>query len=97
MRAELGRTVAGALERGETILASGVCSITPPRWQRLVLGATVAFRTRFYWAQLIQIALVTPLSFVLNKIWTFSSVRSRPALPPAEDEAPAEPARHSAS
>jgi hypothetical protein len=58
---------------------------------------STGFRTRFYWAQLIQIALVTPLSFVLNKIWTFSSVRSRPALPPVEDEVPAEPARHAAS
>ena len=27
----------------------------------------------FYWAQLITIAIVTPLSFVLNKIWTFSA------------------------
>jgi putative flippase GtrA len=53
---------------------------------------STGFRTRFYWAQLIQIALVTPLSFVLNKIWTFSAVRSRPALPPAEDEVAAEPA-----
>jgi putative flippase GtrA len=57
---------------------------------------STGLRTRFYWAQLIQIALVTPLSFVLNKIWTFSSVRSRPALPPVEDQVPAEPARHSA-
>ena len=35
------------------------------------------FRTRFYWAQLITIALVTPISFILNKIWTFSAVRGR--------------------
>ena len=40
------------------------------------------FRTRLYWAQLIQIVVTTPVSFVLNKLWTFSSVRSRPALPP---------------
>jgi putative flippase GtrA len=33
------------------------------------------FRTRLYWAQLIVIAFVTPVSFVLNKLWTFSSVR----------------------
>ena len=32
------------------------------------------FRTRLYWAQLITIAVVTPLSFVLNKIWTFAAV-----------------------
>lgn len=41
------------------------------------------FRTRLYWAQLIQIIVTTPVSFVLNKVWTFSSVRSRPALEPA--------------
>ena len=33
------------------------------------------FRTRLYWAQLIAICIVTPLSFVLNKLWTFSAVR----------------------
>ena len=33
------------------------------------------FRTRLYWAQLITIAVVTPLSFVLNKVWTFAAVR----------------------
>lgn len=43
-------------------------------------------RTRLYWAQLITIAVTTPLSFVLNKLWTFSSVRSRPALPPVEED-----------
>jgi putative flippase GtrA len=36
---------------------------------------STGFRTRFYWAQLITIAVVTPLSFLLNKFWTFSSVR----------------------
>ena len=38
---------------------------------------STGFRTRFYWAQLITIALVTPISFILNKIWTFSAVRGR--------------------
>lgn len=38
---------------------------------------STGFRTRYYWAQLIMIALVTPISFVLNKLWTFSSVRGR--------------------
>ena len=38
---------------------------------------STGFRTRLYWAQLITIAIVTPLSFVLNKIWTFSAVRGR--------------------
>ena len=38
---------------------------------------STGFRTRFYWAQLITIAIVTPISFVLNKIWTFSAVRGK--------------------
>ncbi len=38
------------------------------------------FRTRIYWAQLIQIAFVTPLSFLLNKLWTFSAVRGRSSV-----------------
>ncbi|MGI3781073.1 MAG: hypothetical protein ACRYG2_09870, partial [Janthinobacterium lividum] len=32
-------------------------------------------RTKFYWAQLIVIAVTVPVSFVLNKLWTFSAVR----------------------
>ena len=47
---------------------------------------STGLRTRLYWAQLITIAVTTPLSFVLNKLWTFSSVRSRPALPPLDAE-----------
>jgi putative flippase GtrA len=38
---------------------------------------STGFRTRLYWAQLIAIAFVTPLSFLLNKVWTFSAVRGR--------------------
>jgi hypothetical protein len=38
-----------------------------------------------YWAQLITVALVTPLSFVLNKLWTFRAVRGRSGLPLAEE------------
>ena len=45
------------------------------------------FRTRLYWGQLITIAIITPLSFVLNKIWTFSAVRGLPAT--TEQDTPA--------
>ncbi len=40
-----------------------------------VLDDSSGFRTRLYWAQLIVIGLVTPLSFVFNKLWTFNAVR----------------------
>jgi putative flippase GtrA len=42
-----------------------------------VFDDSTGFRTRFYWAQLITIAVVTPLSFLLNKFWTFSAVRGK--------------------
>src|SRR5215210_7157030 len=42
-----------------------------------VFDDSTGLRTRLYWAQLIVIGLVTPLSFVLNKLWTFNAVRAR--------------------
>lgn len=44
---------------------------------RSVFDDSTGFRTRLYWAQLCVIALVTPISFVLNKLWTFRAVRGR--------------------
>lgn len=42
-----------------------------------VFDDSTGFRTRLYWGQLIAIAVVTPVSFLLNKVWTFSSVRAQ--------------------
>jgi putative flippase GtrA len=54
---------------------------------------STGFRNRFYWAQLIAIGIVTPLSFVLNKLWTFSAVRgldqSADIEPAVEKDTPA--------
>ena len=47
---------------------------------------STGFRTRFYWAQLITIAVVTPLSFLLNKFWTFSAVRGKNKVSATADE-----------
>ncbi|HEY5846861.1 MAG TPA: GtrA family protein [Microlunatus sp.] len=52
-----------------------------------IFDNSTGFRTRLYWAQLITIALVTPLSFVLNKLWTFSAVRGRPVSTPEDTPA----------
>lgn len=41
-----------------------------------VLDDSTGLRTRLYWGQLLVIAATTPLSFVLHKFWTFSSMRS---------------------
>lgn len=41
-----------------------------------VFDDSTGLRTRLYWGQLIVIGVVTPLSFVLNKLWTFAAVRT---------------------
>jgi len=41
-----------------------------------VFDDSTGLRTRLYWSQLIVIAVVMPLSFVLNKLWTFAAVRT---------------------
>ena len=40
-----------------------------------VFDDSTGLRTKYYWAQLIMIAFTVPLSFVVNKLWTFSAVR----------------------
>lgn len=40
-----------------------------------VLDDSTGLRTRLYWAQLLVIVAVTPLSFAFNKVWTFAAVR----------------------
>jgi putative flippase GtrA len=42
-----------------------------------IFDDSTGFRTRLYWAQLVTIAVVTPVSFVFNKLWTFSAVRGK--------------------
>lgn len=45
------------------------------------LDGSTGFRTRLYWANLISIIVVTPVTFVLNKVWSFAAhrVTTRPA------------------
>lgn len=46
---------------------------SPISLPRTVLDDSTFLLTRVYWAQLIMIGVVTPVSFLLNKFWTFSS------------------------
>lgn len=54
-----------------------------------VFDNSTGLRTKLYWANLIVIAITVPISFVLNKLWTFSSVRGG-VHPSLEEEAIAE-------
>lgn len=54
---------------------------------------STGLRTRLYWAQFIALMVVTPFSFVLNRVWTFGAglghpdrVPGMPAVRATEDE-----------
>lgn len=43
-----------------------------------VLDDSSGLRTRLYWAQLIALVVVTPVSFVLSRYWTFGAALAHP-------------------
>jgi len=49
-----------------------------------VFDNSTGLRTKWYWAHLIMIGVTIPISFLLNKFWTFAKIRQVP------DEAEAE-------
>nr|WP_152817730.1 GtrA family protein [Pseudactinotalea sp. HY160] len=60
---------------------------SPIHLSTTLLDDSTLLRTRVYWAQFIMIAVVTPVTFTLNKVWTFHAMR---AVHRAENEARAE-------
>lgn len=44
---------------------------SPVSLSRSLFDDSSVLLTRVYWAQLLTIAVVTPVSFLLNKLWTF--------------------------
>ncbi len=46
-----------------------------------LLDDSSLLRSRLTWANLIAVALITPASFVVNKLWTFRSVRTAKLFP----------------
>jgi putative flippase GtrA len=60
---------------GLLLLTALMHPLSPLALSTSVLDDSTGLRTRLYWAQLIVICMVTPLSFVLNKLWTFNAVR----------------------
>lgn len=66
---------------------------SPLTLPRDVLDDSTGLRTRLYWAQLIMVLLTVPISFLLNKFWTFRAVRRvrvEEAQPVVEPELPGE-------
>ncbi|TDT33008.1 putative flippase GtrA [Naumannella halotolerans] len=64
---------------------------TSPLYQLLpptIFTGESGFTNRFYWAHLIAIIITVPITFVLNKLWTFSAVRRKPDSAPVPMVAP---------
>lgn len=69
---------------------------SPIALDRTIFDESTGLRTPYYWAALISIMVTVPLSFLINKLWTFRAVRGTGTDPVTQgagpDEAPAEPA-----
>lgn len=66
-----------ALVVGQGIITALVWPASPVALPRSIFDDSSGLRSPLYWANLIMIVLVTPVNFVLNKLWTFRSVRAK--------------------
>lgn len=48
---------------------------SPIHLPRSVFDGSTGLRTPFYWAQLISVLVAVPVTFIVNKLWTFRAVR----------------------
>lgn len=73
---------------GLALITALIHSGSPISLPDSVFDDSSGLRTKLYWAQLISIVVVTPVTFVVNKLWTFSAARQgRPThLVPIDDE-----------
>lgn len=46
-----------------------------------VFDDSSGLRNKLYWANLIQILLVMPINYLVNKLWTFRAIRTRHPVP----------------
>ncbi len=64
-----------ALGLGQLVLTTLMDERSPLGLPTSVLDGSSGFRSRIYWANLIMIVFTIPVSFLLNKFWTFRSIR----------------------
>ena len=65
-----------SLAAGQLIITSLMHPHSPLALPTEVFDGSSGLRNRHYWANLISIAATIPISFLVNKFWTFRSVRA---------------------
>lgn len=74
----------GALVVGQGVITALVWPSSPLALPRSFFDDSSGLRSPLYWANLIMIVLVTPVNFLLNKAWTFRSVRDKHGVAPRQ-------------
>lgn len=64
-----------ALSIGLLISTALMNEASPVALSRRIFDDSSGFRNRIYWVNLIMIVFTIPVSFLLNKFWTFKAVR----------------------
>lgn len=70
---------------GLLIMTGLMHSASPIALPSTVFDDSSGLRNKLYWANLIVIVCVTPINFVLNKLWTFRFARNRHSTSGAVD------------
>lgn len=60
---------------GQIIITGLMNPTSPIALSAELFDDSTGFRTMYYWAQLIAVLVTVPVSFVVNKLWTFRAVR----------------------
>ncbi|MCC2593254.1 GtrA family protein [Tessaracoccus sp. OS52] len=61
---------------GLLIMTALMMEGSPVALPRSILDDSTGLRTREYWAQLIMILCTIPITFLVNKFWTFKAIRT---------------------
>ena len=64
-----------ALALGQLVITTLMDERSPLGLPTSILDGSTGFRSRDYWANLIMIIFTIPVSFLLNKFWTFRAIR----------------------
>ena len=76
-----------ALGIGQVVFTALMHPQSPMALPTSILDGSTGLRSRHYWANLIMIIFTIPVSFLLNKFWTFRAIRDQGGQDSSQDPA----------